>query len=173
MRFPAWLFIYREELVYTHMMQVDEYTVSLWVTKMPFPLQFTVHAWFVLEHGGVVDRYEVWATFGRFEETTVFVNAIAPHEGFRSSFFDSIQNPKKKSLPWKVGEISGTEGSVANDMYHFIKRTPATYPALKRYRMIPGPNSNTYVAWVLSHFDSSLRLPWNAFGKGYKLDKTN
>jgi hypothetical protein len=60
------------------------------------------------------------------------------------------------------------EGDLAKKMISFVKTTPKTYPYLKRY-VLSGPNSNTYVQWVLDHFpETKARLPWNSFGKGYK-----
>jgi Protein of unknown function (DUF3750) len=69
---------------------------------------------------------------------------------------------------WAGSRMVGfIEGKVAEAMAQFIEDSRVTYPYLDHYRLIRGPNSNTYVQWVLKHFpDSHLRLPWNSFGKG-------
>ena len=41
------------------------------------------------------------------------------------------------------------------------------YPCCERYRYWPGPNSNSFVAWVLREARVQHRLPWRAFGRGY------
>ncbi len=53
-------------------------------------------------------------------------------------------------------------------MVECIENSPHNYPYCGHYSYI-GPNSNTYVQWVLDAFpESGLKLPWNAFGKGFK-----
>jgi len=42
-------------------------------------------------------------------------------------------------------------------------------PFRNEYKIYPGPNSNTFIQWVLNHFpNSGLKLPRNAFGKNYR-----
>jgi len=62
------------------------------------------------------------------------------------------------------------KGSEAQMMIEFIERSPNVYPHCEMYRF-RGPNSNTYVQWVIDNFpNSGLQLPFNAFGKGYKVN---
>lgn len=148
----------------------NAYKVSLYSTPMPFPLNFAVHTWFVVEYAGNVDRYEVWATLGRYGDKTVYKNAIEPTAGFRTSFFDSLENPKKVGVSTLLGSTQGESQERAGQMYRCIVDSLHTYPALHTYRMWPGPNSNTYTQWILNQFPDFLcTLEWNAVGKNYPL----
>ena len=64
--------------------------------------------------------------------------------------------------------IEGGEGSLAQRMAECIENSPKMYPYCNTYAP-RGPNSNTYVQWVLNQFpQSGLTLPWNSFGKSFK-----
>lgn len=45
----------------------------------------------------------------------------------------------------------------------------ASYPHCDKYRPWPGPNSNTFVAWVLKKAGITYSLGWNALGKRFKV----
>ncbi|MEP0060720.1 MAG: DUF3750 domain-containing protein [Rhodopirellula bahusiensis] len=45
-----------------------------------------------------------------------------------------------------------------------IEASPTTYPWKERYRIYPGPNSNTYVQWILG---SQYTLGWRGIGRRY------
>ena len=144
------------------------YKVSVYAAPMPFPLNFTVHTWFVTEYAGKVDRYEVWAVLGRIGNKALYVNGLDPYEGFRKTFFDSIHNPKRKSEAYELMSWCGEAGTVAQALFQEVRNSLTTYPAPNHYRMWPGPNSNTYVAWVLQQVpEVSYRLPRSAVGKNY------
>ncbi len=153
------------------MLKAEEYKVSLWITAMPKPLSFAVHAWFVCEHGGIVDRIEVWAPFWVNEgESTIVHNALPPESGFRTSFFQNIESPKKRSKAKKIASIGGDINSVAFELYSVISKARLHYPYSEKYRMWPGPNSNTFIAWALAQVSGhNFVLPFNAFGKGYSI----
>ncbi len=62
--------------------------------------------------------------------------------------------------------MEGDEKSIISEMVKFIEQSPQIYPHKNIYSFL-GPNSNTYVQWVLNNFpELEVRLPWNAFGKG-------
>ena len=66
-----------------------------------------------------------------------------------------------------LGYVEGDEQSLAGQMAGLIESSPQEYPYCDTYSL-KGPNSNSYVQWVLNHFPhSGLRLPWNCFGKNY------
>lgn len=45
------------------------------------------------------------------------------------------------------------------------------YPYANRYKAFPGPNSNTFTAWIAREVPAlGLRLPWRAVGRSYPLD---
>ena len=41
------------------------------------------------------------------------------------------------------------------------------YPHCGRYRAWPGPNSNTFAAWVLRRAGVEHKLPWKALGSNF------
>jgi len=49
-----------------------------------------------------------------------------------------------------------------------ILNDPLRYPHRDSYRYVPGPNSNTYAAWVLREAAINLDLPPAAIGSGYR-----
>jgi hypothetical protein len=66
-----------------------------------------------------------------------------------------------------LGYVEGDEQSIAGQMADLVESSPQAYPYCLKYSLL-GPNSNTYVQWVLNQFpQSGLRLPWNCFGKNY------
>lgn len=150
----------------------DDYCVEIWESAMPWPLSFAVHLWFVTCHAHVVDRIEVWATLGSFEGVTLLKNAIAPTAGIRTSFFDNPVTPKKVGKTQKIFKIKGAPGSAVEKLYRDIHESLYTYPYLRQYVMWPGPNSNTYVQWVLDrHPEVVIALPRRAFGRNYLKNK--
>jgi hypothetical protein len=85
---------------------------------------------------------------------------------YSKAFYDK-GNFKVKLL----GFTEGDENSIAKEMVNFIENSSNSYPYCNTYHFI-GPNSNTYVQWVLDNFpDFKAKLPWNAFGKNYKKTK--
>lgn len=48
-----------------------------------------------------------------------------------------------------------------------VLENPRSYPWCETYRMWPGPNSNTFVAWVLRQAGIEQKLDPRGIGKGY------
>lgn len=139
--------------------------VFLFASPVPFPFFFAVHSWFVIKLHGEVHRWE----FGRFR------NSPRPGGiGIQHDFLPPLAG--MNMFPWStrprypsnlVGHITSTTSSTATELARFIHCSSMEYP-LKRNYSYTGPNSNTYVAWVLRQFPASgLKMPWNAFGKSY------
>ena len=64
---------------------------------------------------------------------------------------------------WVLHEFRGDSAAHLRDVLY----DPQGYPLRDRYRYWPGPNSNTYVAWVLREADVDASLPGTAIGRGY------
>jgi hypothetical protein len=59
-------------------------------------------------------------------------------------------------------------GSAAQTMIPLIEQAVKSYPYPDRYRVWPGPNSNTFVAWIARQVPAlRLDLPATAIGKDY------
>lgn len=141
---------------------------QVFVCECPIPIPFNIgrHAWFVCVTPGLLpERYELlYRPTDRYSERFGFLykNALPPF-GVVPEFNEWITRD-----PNNVVTLRGiVEGEVAAAMIKVITATPHTYPYTDHYRVIPGPNSNTYVAWVLEQFDTDITLSWRAFGKSY------
>lgn len=59
-------------------------------------------------------------------------------------------------------------GAAAQDLIEKIDRAARAYPYAGEYRAFPGPNSNTFTAWVAAQVPTlQLKLPLRAVGKSY------
>lgn len=145
-----------------------KYQVFLFACPAFIPVQFAVHPWFVVNKKGSVKRWEI----GHDLETTPNYFGYLRSDGL--PFFEglpiltySLHYRWKGSHIRLLGMIEGDENSLACKAANFIEETRSQYPHRNTYRLT-GPNSNTYIQWVLDRFpDWKIRLPWNAFGKNY------
>ena len=151
------------------LINVNKYQVFLFISSLPLPLSFAVHSWFVVNLKGKIHRWE----FGKFRGSPyengigVLKDFLEPTEGMNIFFWRSYPRFDSKL----VNYIEGYENSVAGKMALFIEEKSLSYP-LKHVYSLTGPNSNTYTQWILDKFpDSGLKLPFNAFGKGFIIDK--
>lgn len=73
--------------------------------------------------------------------------------------------------PNKLLSIQGIE---AEPLIAKIKEAVARYPWSKEYTLLPGPNSNTFPAWLgLQIPELQLTMPFSAIGSGYADKKVN
>ena len=60
------------------------------------------------------------------------------------------------------------EGAEKEELIDAIDEAARDYPWQDTYKAFPGPNSNTFVAWIAKQVpELDLRLPFSAIGKGY------
>ena len=64
---------------------------------------------------------------------------------------------------WEVWQSAGAGGSSVGHLQRDLKA-----PFCSRYYPWPGPNSNTFVAWVLAQAGVEHRLGWRALGSNYR-----
>ncbi|MGE0846992.1 MAG: DUF3750 domain-containing protein [Flavobacteriaceae bacterium] len=114
-----------------------------------------VHSWIVLKPSGdrPYERYEVvgWGSPVRRD--------ARPPDGRWYS-----------NEPQLLGMVAG---AAAGPLVARVKRVIAAYPysAQGSYRIWPGPNSNSFVAWVLDRVpEIGVALPPTAIGKDYPVD---
>lgn len=153
----------------------DHYTVSIYTSPLSFPLWFVVHTHFVTEHNGIINRYELSGHITKQRRTAIaghiFKNILPPTTGL---FIWGATSPVTGWGPrWQAklhSTITGDKQSPAYQLFSFIENGEfLQYPDRDKYRMVAGPNSNTFPQWVLDQVpDTGLTLPWNAWGKGYK-----
>ncbi len=115
---------------------------------------FGVHTWIATkaEGGGQYRTYQVMS----WRRPTVVVSTGVPDRRWYGNA------PKL---------LADYRGSRAQAMLAAIDSAVAHYPASDRYRAWPGPNSNSFVAWVARQVPSlDVVLPNTAIGKDYLFD---
>jgi hypothetical protein len=135
-----------------------------WLMSSPLsiPLNFVaVHTWIVVsDKQNRVCRWEVWEKKIPIEDRWGYVhrNLFDPFQGIAiNPFFDSGF--------WTPEQLSYWEGDSALRLGKILAETSSEYPLRGEYRCWPGPNSNTYIQWVLNQFSqNSINLPGNALG---------
>ncbi len=114
--------------------------VSLWTSNIPFLGLIAEHHWFVINDDGHLSRWEVWQFANVINNPIgeswdhLHRDLLSPEQGVRS-------NPAYKLHDWS--------GDRAVYLIDRIRRSPEEYPWCDKYRYWPGPNSNTYVQWIL------------------------
>ncbi|MEK7612910.1 MAG: DUF3750 domain-containing protein [Patescibacteria group bacterium] len=145
------------------LIKTDKYQVFLFVGTATVPFNFAKHPWFVVNKRGVLSRWEVFWKPNRSKTSWGHLHKdfYSPLQGIEMFFFSNKYFWKDSLL---LNVIEGNENSIARQMAEFIENSPQTYPYCYQYALM-GPNSNTYVQWVLNKFpESNMRLPWNSFG---------
>ncbi|WP_442510994.1 DUF3750 domain-containing protein [Novipirellula sp. SH528] len=125
--------------------------VDLWTARIPWIGRFAEHHWFVVSRPGSRDRWEVWQTPNECDTSWQYLhcNLLPPEAGVGNGAGRMITR-------W-----NGEEGA---SLATRIESTPDTYPWRNQYRVFPGPNSNTYVQWVLG---SLYTLGWRGIGRRF------
>lgn len=129
--------------------------VELRCAALPFVGAVAEHYWFVVrDDAGRVERWEVWQSpnAGGRSFGHLHCDLKHPDEGVGGG-------PARRVCQWN-GEFAEQLGSV-------LRNSAKDYPHLDRYFPWPGPNSNTFVAWVLRQAGIDFDLPWKALGKDY------
>jgi hypothetical protein len=130
-------------------------SVQLRYATLPFPLGWlAVHYWFVVfEPGGACHRWEVWQTknAGGTSVGHLHCDLKGPDAGVGGG-------PARIAAEW-TGEQAASIRRILENCGH--------YPYCHRYLPWPGPNSNTFAAWVLRQAGIAHRLPWKAIGRHF------
>jgi hypothetical protein len=123
--------------------------VQLRYAPLPWIGAFAWHYWFVV----CGHRWEVWQTknAGGTCIGHVHCDLKAPEDGVGGG-------PSRRAIAW--------DGDEARRIVQVLDRVE-TYPDCQRYRYWPGPNSNTFVAWVLREAGIGYSLDRRAIGKNY------
>ncbi|NWO56566.1 DUF3750 domain-containing protein [Chromohalobacter israelensis] len=115
---------------------------------------FGVHTWIATKAAGAT-HYRVHQVLG-WRRPTVSSRPDQPDRAWYGS------------APTLIAQVSGT---AAERAIPAIRDAVAAYPEPQRYRVWPGPNSNTFVAWVVRRVpELQVDFPPTAVGKDYLLD---
>ena len=128
--------------------------VQLRYATLPSPLSLiAVHYWFVVWDADGCHRWEVWQTknAGGRSIGHVHCDRAGPDA-------DVGGGPKRVGAEWTGAEATAIESVLKN---------VTAYPHYDHYRPWPGPNSNTFVSWMLHRAGIDHRLGWKALGQRY------
>lgn len=117
------------------------------------------HSWIAVKPRGAADyrRYEVIGWRLRRGESVVSERTGIPDRYWYGS------EPKL---------LFDVRGADAEAIIPRIESASACYPWADEYRLWPGPNSNSYIQWiVLAVPELDMALPWRAIGKNWVVDR--
>jgi len=117
---------------------------------------FSVHTWVAVKpaHAEQYTRYEVigWRLYRGLSPVSVSSDRAADAQWFGAN-------------PWLLRDLRGT---AAETIIAALPDVVAAYPYADRYRAWPGPNSNTFTAYLARSLPQlRLALPAHAVGKDY------
>jgi hypothetical protein len=137
--------------VTTHEAVIQAYAARTWGWRGVF----AVHSWIVVKKAGA-DQYT------RFE-----VIGWRQYYG-RPLIKISHATPDGRWFSVKPELLTDIRGPKAAELISKIQSAVARYPWADQYRTWPGPNSNSFTAWIGRQVpDLGLRLPVTAVGKDY------
>jgi len=144
----------------------DKFQVFLFMSKLYIPFNFAVHLWIVTSAKGKIDRWEVWQKKNSNKTSWGYLhkNLVEPSIGIEKYLHKNLPRNNSKI----VGYQEGNENSLAQRIIKFLNKNAKNYPFKDKYKLYPGPNSNTFPKWIMKNFPGTKwKLPWNAFGKNY------
>lgn len=123
----------------------------LLAAPVPYVGLIAHHCWFLITCGDALDRWEVWQkqNAGGRAWGHLHQNLLAPFADVGAG---------------GVRQLAEFSGDDALRLASRIEASPLRYPKCQRYFLWPGPNSNTWVAWVLQN---ASVMGAKALGRGY------
>ena len=138
--------------------------IELRAAKIPWIGTIAYHYWFVVIQDDRQDRWEVWQNKiiksyhpRHLNWGHLHYNLMDPHAGVGNGG------------SWVAHQWQGADGI---GLAQLIEATPQIYPYADRYLLWPGPNSNTYVQWILNQASlkadlQPFQLCWRGWGKDF------
>ncbi len=125
--------------------------VRLYAAPLPLVESIAIHAWFVVKHADSAElhRWEVW------------VSAAEPYSYVREDLFP----PEGDMGAGRAYVLAELTGAASEPVITFIETRSPDYPCRGHYSLVWGPNSSTYVQWVLTESGWGVVLPPSAMGK--------
>lgn len=127
--------------------------VELRAARVPYVGHIAHHCWLVVWNDGRPERWEVWQ--------------------WRNTGGDAWGHLHRNLLRYDSGIGNGPSrvietwrGAAASPLAERLAQAPQHYPWRQRYLPWPGPNSNTFVRWVIG--DPTI-MGWQALGKHYPI----
>lgn len=132
--------------------------VELRYAGIPLLGMVAVHYWFVTNDAGMLERWEVWQTPNAGGQSVGHLhrNLMHPHSNVGGG-------PTRLAHVWT--------DTLAEQITNTLHESWVQYPYQHQYRVVPGPNSNTFAAWVLRQAGISYRLSWKGIGRNFMSPK--
>jgi len=129
--------------------------VELRYAGLPLIGFLAVHYWFVVDDGSERHRWEIWQSADAGGSSVGHL-----HRDLKAPEANVGGGPTRLATEWR--------GDEARRIAEVLLRCGKDYPFCSRYYPWPGPNSNTFVAWVLAQAGVEHRLGWRALGCNYR-----
>lgn len=160
--------IIKDEKDIMELVEKDKFQVFLLVTKVFKPYQFAVHSWIMTSNKGKLKRWDVFDVKNGKGKRWGYVYLNGKKFSAGGNIYEDKEYPKYDSKIIRI--IEGEENSLAQKIIKFTDKHAKEYPMRNKYVRYPGPNSNTFTQWIINKFpETKWKLPWNAFGKNYKI----
>ncbi len=116
---------------------------------------FAVHTWIAAKPAGA-HEYTVYEVIGWRQRQGLPVVRIVRDIPDRYWYGEK---------PHILADLRGTQ---AAQLLEPLESAAHSYPWPNKYKAFPGPNSNTFTAWIAREVPClELKLPWSAIGSGY------
>ena len=145
----------------------EDFHVFLFDRPVTPPFHFLKHSWLVVAAHGQFQRWEVKDFLNKKRESLGYIHldSLPPTQAYGRPLFGG----KGKFRTRLLAHVQGGHGSLAEQMSKLISSNAASYPHKHLYRYIPGPNSNTFIQWILDQVpEFKYALAPTALGRGYK-----
>ena len=117
---------------------------------------FAVHTWIATKEQNA-DRYKVYEVVG-----------WRLNRGLPALTEYQTPTPDRYWFGAKPEKLLSIQGEQARTLIPKIAQAVNAYPWKNEYKVFPGPNSNTFPAWIGQQVpELGLELPFSAIGSGY------
>ncbi|MBL1208979.1 DUF3750 domain-containing protein [Geminocystis sp. GBBB08] len=127
---------------------------DLRVAKIPYLGLIAVHYWFVIVDDNYSERWEIWQS----------KHLVTTSWGHLHQNLMGVTQGVGNGECWLETQWQGKDAEILTKI---IRESPTKYPYNYLYRYYPGPNSNTYVQWVLNQANIPYSLERRGWGKNY------
>ncbi len=128
--------------------------VQLRAAKIPIIGLIAVHYWYVVIRENKQDRWEIWQTPNLSQDSWGHLHK-------------NLMNPESGVGNGNSWLANSWTNELGNQLAETIEKSPMIYPYNYCYRYFPGPNSNTYVRWILKQTKCDYPLSFKAIGQYY------
>ena len=112
-----------------------------------------------------------WIAAKRTGETAYTVYDVVGWRGYHGNLVLRITKdvPDRYWYGEKPRLLKAHQGAGVDELIDAVDEAARAYPWKRTYKAFPGPNSNTFTAWVAKQVPQlELKLPFSAIGSGYQ-----